>query len=140
MSENTCEEKVFKSIFFKHAEEVRNFIYYKSGNLAQAEDLTQEAFAKLWENCKKVPFSKARACLYTLVRNTFFNQLAHKKVVLEFEQKQKPKQDEQSPDYLMEMKEFHHLLQQAIAALPVEQRLVFLMNRVDKKKYKEIAL
>ena len=37
------------------------------------------------------------------------------------------------------MKEFHQELNAAINALSEKQRQVFLLNRIEKKKYKEIA-
>ena len=45
----------------------------------------------------------------------------------------------QSPEYLLEEEEFKIKLQNAIASLTEAQREVFLMNRIDGKKYKEIA-
>ena len=137
--ENVCQEDTYKALFYKHAEEIRNFLYYKSGNLAQAEDLVQEAFIKLWEHCAKVTIQKAKSFLYTVARNTLLNNIAHQKVVLKFENQSQPEQDHESPQYIMEEKEFRERLERAIAQLPESQRIVFLMNRIDKKKYKEIA-
>lgn len=139
MAKNTCKDDIFKSVFNEHGESVRNFIYYKSGNLAQAEDLMQEAFVKLWENCAKVPTEKVRSFLFKVANNFFLNQVEHKKVVLKFEKRGGSGIDKQTPEYMMEMKEFKERLELAIAALPEDQRVVFLMNRIDKKKYREIA-
>ena len=36
-------------------------------------------------------------------------------------------------------KEFKERLEEAISQLPDKQRTVFLMNRIDKKTYREIA-
>ncbi|MBX2818016.1 MAG: sigma-70 family RNA polymerase sigma factor, partial [Saprospiraceae bacterium] len=44
-----------------------------------------------------------------------------------------------SPEFLLEEKEFKRLLEDAISALPEGQRAVFLLNRIDKKTYREIA-
>ena len=139
MSKNICEEATFKTVFLSQSEGLRNFLYYKTGNLAQAEDLVQEAFGKLWENCSKVIFDKAKSYLFTIANNLFLNQIAHQKVVLKFEQQGHTQQSNQTPHYLLEEQEFKSRLMEAIAALPEGQRVVFLMNRIDKKKYKEIA-
>ena len=45
----------------------------------------------------------------------------------------------QNPEYLLEEEEFKEKLQNAIASLTEAQREVFLMNRIDGKKYWEIA-
>lgn len=134
-----CQEVIYQSIFYAQAEKLRNFVYYKSGNMALAEDLVQEAFGKLWENCAKVEEEKAKSYLFTIANNLFLNKVAHQKVVLKFEGEPRPTKDEQSPQYLLEEAEFKQQLEHAIAALPEDHRTVFLMNRIDKKKYREIA-
>lgn len=136
---NVCQEKTFHSIFIEQAERLRNFIYYKTGNLQQAEDLVQDAFGKLWENCAKVTLDKAKSYLFTVANNLFLNQVAHQKVVLKFEGKGHSQQSNETPQYLLEEQEFKQRLESAISALPEGQRIVFLMNRIDKKKYREIA-
>ena len=107
--------------------------------MAQAEDLVQDAFSKLWENCAKVSQEKARAYLYRVANNLFLNQVDHQKVVLKFEQRSHRDRNSESPQYLLEVEEFQQRLTAAIATLSENQRVVFLMNRIDKKTYKEIA-
>ena len=121
------------------AEALRNFMYYKTGNLAQAEDFVQDAFSKLWENCAKVPIEKAKSFLFTVANNLFLNQVEHKKVVLKFKNRPQKQQSDITPHFLLEEEEFRQRLEQAIADLPEGQRIVFLMNRMDKKTYREIA-
>jgi len=139
MSESVCEEEVFTSIFMTYAESLRNFMYYKTGSLQQAEDLMQDAYGKLWEECAKVTAAKAKSFLFTVANNLFLNQAKHKKVVLKFESKSHTDRNEQTPQYLMEEAEFKARLEAAIQTLPEGQREVFLMNRIDKLKYREIA-
>lgn len=139
MSDGICEEKVYKSVFWAYSEQLRNYLYYKTGDMANADDIVQDAFAKLWEKCADVPIEKSKSHLYTLVNNKLQNQIAHKKVKLKFEGLVREDRDHQSPKSLLEEKEFKTRLENAISALPEDQRIVFLMNRIDKKKYREIA-
>ncbi len=127
-------------IFDNHSEVIRNFIYYKCGNLQQAEDITQEAFIKLWNNCKKVLFEKAKSFVMKIAQNTFFNEVKHCKVILRYnETVDTSKLFDHSPEFLMEEKEFLIKLQQSISNLPQKQREVFLLSRKDNKTYREIA-
>lgn len=137
---SVCEEEHFKFLFDMHAETIRNFIYYKCKNLEQAEDLTQDAFVKLWKNCEKVLFEKAKSFVMKVAQNAFFNEVAHDKVILKYNQSKKgiPSFSE-SPDFLMEEKEFMQKLQQSISNLSDKEREVFLLSRKDKKTYREIA-
>ncbi len=139
MANGICEESIFKSVFLKHSEGLRNFLYYKSKDLNLAEDLVQEAFAKLWEKCESVELEKAKSYLYTVSSNLFLNKVAHQKVVLKFEKAPHSEKDEQTPHFLLEEQEFKSKLEKAISDLPEKQRIVFLMNRIDQKKYREIA-
>ena len=41
---SVCDDIVFSTIYEEHYTAVRNFIYYKNGNLDEAEDVAQEAF------------------------------------------------------------------------------------------------
>ena len=139
MSKSVCEEKIYDTVFMSHSEHLRNFMYYKSGNLQRSEDIMQDAFIKLWTECTNVPFEKAKSFLFTVANNLFLNQEKHKKVVLKFEKRHIVSNNVESPQFLMEEAEFEKQLKDAIDSLPDGQREVFLMNRIDKLKYKEIA-
>ncbi|MEM6801970.1 MAG: RNA polymerase sigma factor [Bacteroidota bacterium] len=138
-NQSVCKEAVFDQIFQEHAETLRNFCYYKSGNLNEAEDLVQEAYIRLWKNCAKVPYAKAKSFLYKVAQNLFLHQVEHKKVVLKFLRRQHRKQNLESPEFLQEEKEFLKRLEEAISSLSEKQRLVFLLNRINGKSYREIA-
>lgn len=137
--DSTCEEKTFQKLFMEHLDSLRNFLYYKSGNSGFAEDTAQEAFVRLWKNCAKVPIEKAKSFLFTTANNLFLDEAKHRKVKLKFQQHVPKNQTSESPEFLLEEQEFKNQLEKAIDALPEGQREVFLMNRIDKMKYREIA-
>ncbi|MFD2565104.1 RNA polymerase sigma factor [Aquimarina rubra] len=136
---SVCDEKNFEAIFNDCSESLRNLIYYKCKDVDLAEDIIQDAFIKLWQNCKKVIFFKAKSYLFTVANNNLLNHIAHKKVVLKFQQKPHSDLNNQDPQFLIEEKEFMSKLQNALDALPEKQRETFLLSRIDKKSYKEIA-
>jgi RNA polymerase sigma-70 factor (family 1) len=136
---SVCNSKVFEELYGHHSKSLYNFMYYKCGNEAQAEDVVQEAFIKMWNNCAKVIFKKAKSFLFTVANNMFLNEVAHKKVVLKYRQMPMTSANNEDPEFVMEEKEFMVKLQNAIADLTDGQREVFLMNRIDKKSYKQIA-
>ena len=136
---SVCEERVYAKVFRDYAKTVRNFIFFKCGNEAQADDLTQDAFVKLWKNCAKVPLDKVKAFLFTVVKNDFFNQVQHQKVVLKYQQTKKDSVNKETPEFVLREKEFQQELNDAINSLSEKQREVFLLNRIEKKKYREIA-
>lgn len=135
---NVCEEQVFSSIFKANSKTVFNYIYYKFGNEEKAHDAVQEAFVKLWENCAKVMPEKAKSYLYTVANNLYLNVIKAEKVRLKYA-KPTLEVSNESPEFLMEEKEYQQKLDNALNDLPENQRTTFLLNRIDGKKYAEIA-
>ena len=138
-SGSVCDEDNYKMIYDAHAETIRNFIYYKCGDLQQAEDVTQEAFVRLWTKCKDVILGKAKSFVMKVAQNLFYNEANHKKVVLKYNKRAVAQLYGERPDFLMEENEFFEKLTKGIANLPEKQREVFLLSRKDKKTYREIA-
>lgn len=136
---NLCEEAVFTRIFKEYAKNLHRYLFYKTGNANLSQDLTQEAFTRLWKNCSKVLVDGAKNYTFKIANNLLMNEYNHQKVVLKFEQKPHTDRSIESPEYLLEEKELKAQIEAAIAALPEKQRMVFLMSRIDKKTYKEIA-
>ncbi|MEM7185210.1 MAG: RNA polymerase sigma factor [Bacteroidota bacterium] len=136
---NICNESVFDKVYNSLVVSIRNFIFFKCGDRDRAYDIAQEAFIKLWQNCGKVNEGKARSFVYKVANNLFLNEVAHQKVVFKFKQEKRPSMDHQSPQFILEEKEYGEKIQRALAELSEVQRTAFLMSRVDGKKYREIA-
>ncbi|CAM3516639.1 RNA polymerase sigma factor [Zobellia roscoffensis] len=135
---NVCEEQVFDTIFKANSKTVFNYIYYKFGNEEKAHDAVQEAFVKLWENCIKVSPEKAKSFVYTVANNLYLNVIKAEKVRLKYAEKTL-KVTHESPEFLLEEEEFKQKLNRALDSLPENQRTTFLLNRIDGKKYAQIA-
>ena len=136
--DNVCNEEVYSELFRVNSKTVFNYIYYKFGNEEKAYDAVQEAFARLWENCGKVAPAKAKAYVYTIANNLYLNVLKAEKVRLKYADRVKTT-DHETPEYVMEEEEFKTKLDNALNGLPENQRITFLLNRIDGKKYAEIA-
>lgn len=140
-SNGICEEKLFSSFFKANVKSLRNYLYFKFGNEEKANDITQEAFIKLWENCKKVPLEKAKSYIYTIANNSSLNEIAHQKVVLKYVQNNSSQdRTNLSPEFLIEEEQFKEKLEKAINKLTEAQRTAFLLHRIEGKKYHEIAI
>lgn len=137
--ENICEEKRFTELFKLHSKDLYRFLYYKYGSENNPGDLVQEAFIKLWDNCHKILPEKARSFLFTVANNQMLNELAKKKTVMKYKQDKPKGHTIESPEFIMQENEYMVRLQQAIQDLTEEQRVTFLLNRIEGKKHKEIA-
>ena len=130
--------KIFKEYFDKYFDDVRAYLYYKCSDIELSEDISQEVFMKLWENIDKIKPDTVKSYLYTIAGNLFKNHYNRKKVEFKFTSSLTDSMAE-SPEFLMEFKEFDKILQSALAKIPEKSRIVFLMSRIDKLTYKEIA-
>ena len=137
--ENVCEEEVYNQLFRTHGKDLHNFLYYKFGADNNPNDIVQEAFIKLWNNCKKVTPEKARSFLFTVANNQMLNELSKKKTALDYSQNKPKGHTIESPEYVMEGNEYMDRLQIALEGLTEDQRVTFLLNRIEGKKHKEIA-
>lgn len=138
IKKSVCEEQNFSALYRDLSKQLRNFIYYKTGDIDKAEDIVQEAMIKLWENCAEVAFEKAKSFLYTVCNNLFIDKVRHDKVELKFI-KSSSQANSADPSFELEKKEFEKKLERGISGLPETQREAFLMNRIDKMPYAEIA-
>ena len=139
-SKGICEELTFSGFFKANIKSLRNYLYFKYGNEEKANDIAQDSFIKLWENCQKVPLEKAKSFLYTVANNSSLNEIAHQKVVLKFEQNNSiDDRTNLNPEYILEEEQFKQKLEKAIDRLTEAQRTAFLLNRIEGKKYHEIA-
>lgn len=137
--ENVCDEQIFAKLYQKYAKDLHDFIYYKFGEKYTPEDKVQEAFIKLWDNCKSTSPQTAKSFLYTVANNLTLNAIKHEKVVLKFRE-HKPKEfTNETPEFLMEESEYLKKFERALAKLPEGQRVAFMLNRVEGKRHKEIA-
>lgn len=138
-TKSVCQETTYEWIYNTYSSTLRNFIYYKCGDSNQAEDIVQNSFIKLWSNCAKIEFEKAKSFLYKVARNEFLNEVAHKNIELKHQVHLVNRNTIETPEFVLEEKEFMIKLKRVIANLPEKQREVFLLSRIDQKKYSEIS-
>ena len=139
LNTDVCDERIFSNIFKTLSKDVYNFLRYKYGDGLNPKDKVQEAFIKLWDNCKKVSPEKAKSFLFTTANNMMLNEVKHQKVVLRHQQIKPKDHTNENPEFLMEESEYMQKYQRALANLTEAQREAFLMNRIEGKKHKEIA-
>ena len=134
-----CEEQLFRSLYEQHAKPLHDFLYYKFGEEVHAKDKVQDAFVTLWNNCKKVSLAKAKSYLFTVANNFALNEMKHKKVVLKYKNIKPQSVTHQNPQFLLEEKQYLDRYQKALAMLGEEQRVAFMLNKVEGKSHQEIA-
>lgn len=135
-----CSEPVFRDVFQSQFKLLRNFLVFRYNDADRADDMAQNAFVILWENCGTILPGQARSFLFTTAIRLSLNAIKHDKVVQQFQLVARPESVHgESPEFLAEHDELRRRLEIAIGSLPEKQRTVFLMNRFENQSYTEIA-
>ena len=129
----------FEKIFKSHAESIHNYLFFLSGNTVLAKDLTQDTFLKIWDKRDEIQVSRVKGLLFSIAKNLYLDNHKHQKVKYKYWSSYVEKYEQEDPEFLLVKKEFHNILLNAIESLPEGPRIVFLMSRIEKLKYKEIA-
>lgn len=134
-------EQDFTKIYNQYSNQMRKQLYYRFGDFEKAEDAVQETFIKLWNNRSQVSYDKVKGYLFVVANNTFLNSIRN---VSKFDRSADVESgmtfsSNQSPDYIIEEKEYWAKIKAVLASLPPKQNKVFVMNRLEGKTYKKIA-
>jgi RNA polymerase sigma-70 factor (ECF subfamily) len=130
-----------KEVYDQYFDSLRGFLYYKTGDIDLSEDLVQEVFIKVWEKRESMKKETVKSLLYTMANNLMINHFKHKQVVMSHQGDviAQNRTELNSPQFVLEEKEFENKLNKVMEAIPEGCREVFLMNRIEKLKYDEIA-
>lgn len=132
-------QEEFKGLFDEYFDPVRSYIYYRCGDTELATDISQEVFMQVWEKQFELQGGKIKGLLYKMAGDLFISR--YRRMELEKKYMDSLEMDylDNAPDEEAEMAELTARYEKALAELPENQRVVFLMSRNDDLKYSEIA-
>lgn len=141
LSENRhiLKKEEFKLLFDKYFDDVRRYILYRSGNEELATDIAQDTFMRVWEKQIKLDNRNVKGLLFKIANDFFISDYRHKKVEFNFFETFEPNQQSISPEDEYNFKDLKFAYEAALKTMPEKQRTVFLLNRIDELKYREIA-
>ena len=126
-------------LYIRYAPKIRQFAMFMLRDAAEAEDVTQDVFLKLWEKRSELDSIESMdSYLFRMSRNSVLNVLKHRKAIDKFENvysppaPSNPENDQINRDMLTN-------LSGIFRTLPDSQQRIFKMNRVEGKTYDEIA-
>jgi RNA polymerase sigma-70 factor (family 1) len=132
----------FERLFNLYHENIYRFLLFKVKDAPLAEDLLQDVFLKMWNARATLDERQSvKNYLYTIADNIVLNHVRHLKVVSKHQEQNEIKifTHADSPDYILEEKEWNLRLKKAIEDLPEKTRVIFLMSRVEDLTYREIS-
>ena len=129
----------FKILFDTYFEDVRKYIFYRSGDEEIATDIAQETFMKIWEKHMIIDPKRVKGLLYKIAGDLFISQYRREQVAYNFFNNFQLNESSNTPEDEYSFQELKKAYEAALKSMPEKQRTVFLMNRIDELKYKEIA-
>lgn len=138
----------FEQLVEAHQARVIGTVAQMLGSDADAEDIAQQVFIRVWKNAARYqPTAKFTTWLFKITRNLVFNELRRRKrhpaTALEREEEEHHFQaadlSAPAPDASMLDAELQHAIQLAIDALPETQRMAIVLRRYEEMPYEEIG-
>ncbi|MBK8700895.1 MAG: RNA polymerase sigma factor [Saprospiraceae bacterium] len=129
----------FNSTYCENFNKLLNYLKSKCQNSFEAEDIAQESFVKLWQHREKIESGKETSFLYTIAYNLFIDKKRRDSVRYRFQQHARCEVNYETPEFKILSTEFDHYVQQKIQEMPKASREVFIMNKIEKRTYSEIA-
>lgn len=143
------DDAAFQMLMQRYTRPLLNFIYRLIGNAAEAEDVTQDLFARAYQHIRKPPFHRTSASfstwLFQVARNAALDSLRRRKrhpaeslSVLEERGISVPGGGSTAAEALA-VKETGEQIAAAVALLPEDQRTVLLLSEYEQLPDSEIA-
>jgi RNA polymerase sigma-70 factor (ECF subfamily) len=128
----------FAELVRRHRSFVMALVYRLCGDAAQAEDIAQDAFLRVWQALPSFRGQAAfRTWLYRVASNVAIEQLRHAKRTVDIESIPVAAQD--TPEDTAMRTEQFRVVREAILRLPLQSRLVLILREYEGLSYKEIA-
>jgi RNA polymerase sigma-70 factor (family 1) len=136
---NKLKKEEFKILFDSYFEDVRRYVLYRSGDEDIATDIAQDTFMRVWEKQMMIDPQRVKGLLFKIAGDLFISQYRRKQVATNFLNAFQPNNKSLTPEDEINFQELKNAYDAALKSMPEKQRTVFLMNRIDELKYKEIA-
>jgi RNA polymerase sigma-70 factor, ECF subfamily len=134
--------EAFRLLVETHQARVIGTISKMLGSEAEAEDLAQQVFIRVWKSAQRYqPTAKFTTWLFRITRNLVFNELRRKRhfAPQPDEAPEPVERSEKEPDRVLLDDELQRAIKEAINQLPESQRMAIILRRYEELPYEEIA-
>ena len=142
----TGDQRAFEQLFRDHHVRVYNLVAYTLGDRTQAEDVTQQAFVRAWEELPRLADPQAfTAWLNRIARNLAWDYGRSPAAREETDGLTDEKENQQAdssgarPEASLVARERDDRVHAAIASLPDHQREVVVMHHLEGRPVQEVA-
>ena len=132
----------FSQLYVRYFDAIYRYVYYRTGHVAEAEDLTERVFLKAWEAMGRYEQRSCgfRAWLFRIARNLVTDHYRTRKETLALEDVPPSLEYESTtPEGILTRQEDVRRLQAAIARLSEEQQQVIILRFIEGISHAEVA-
>ncbi len=129
----------FKLLFDTYFDAIKNYLFYRLGDVDIATDITQDVFVRIWEKQMNLDMNNAKYMLYKIARDMLVSKYRRLEVENKYSQRMQFEMTEVVETNDFDYKQLKLKYENALIKLPEKQRTVFLMSRMEELKYAEIA-
>ena len=145
---NDGDMAAFEELVEIHQHAVVGTVAKMLGNPAEAEDIAQQVFLRIWKSAARYePKAKFTTWMFTITRNLVFNEVRRRKrkPAISIEEREEESHlvvedtQGQTPGEEALQRELEQAVDDAIQALPEKQRIGVILRRYEEMPYDEIA-
>ncbi|RIH64200.1 RNA polymerase sigma-70 factor [Mariniphaga sediminis] len=132
----------FKSLYDLYSRQLLNFILQYLKETGEAEEILQDVFLSVWESRKSLQVDKSvKSYLFRIAVNKVYNHLKRRVVERKYQyylsnNEHTSENNIEDKIYFSELKE---TIDQILGQLPVQQRRIFRLSRLEGMSHDEIA-
>jgi len=128
------------TLFTTYYELLCQFAYQYLRNKEEAEEVVSEVFVQLWKNRERLSIDKSvKAYLYVSVKHAAIAAIRSRQPLFEDIDDLLHMSDQSQPENTLEFLDLQQHFDRAVDRLPPRCKQVFMLNRFDNLKYKEIS-
>jgi len=134
--------RAFETLFRSYYEPLCRYAHQFVGSMETAEEIVQDLFYILWKERENLQIiTSADGYLYRSVKNKSLQYIEKKRVREDYRQTyiKNATIETSTPQEELEYRELEQQIRETLCRLPERRQKIFRMNRMEGKKYNEIA-
>ena len=139
------DERAFDELFLRYARKLQGFFWRRTGgNEAEAADLTQEVFLRVWEKAKRYnPSTNVHTWVFSIAYNLLtdhYRHIGYQEQYTAYAQSSETEAKDENVSILLDKEQFDKALSEVLTALSEAEQLLFDLRFTQELSVAEIAV
>ena len=139
------DERAFDELFLRYARKLQGFFWRRTGgNEAEAADLTQEVFLRVWEKAKRYnPSTNVHTWVFSIAYNLLtdhYRYIGYQEQYTAYVQSSETEAKDENVSILLDKEQFDKALSEVLTALSEAEQLLFDLRFTQELSVADIAV